>query len=224
VTGANTALPAAKGRELNLRHLDAIWQVRGRVALPPGQSHDEAFERLAPLFQQYGTSAQREGDALHFTKKDQPAQDKMAVFDSGVLLVTPGEAGSELRYQLASRALLFCFFLPFFFIGVAQLTIALYAAEPAKKEAGAKADAKKDEAKKAPPPMHPIDKLLGAPAPDDPKKKKAKKDEEGIGRGKKPKPTPAYVFAGIFAALYLIGRVLEDRLVKRLFTRTLHGA
>jgi hypothetical protein len=68
--------------------------------------------------------------------------------------------------------------------------------------------------------MNPIDKALGAPAPD----KSKKDDEDGGGKkGKKLSPTPAYVFAGIFAALYVVGRVLEDWLVRRLFKKALDG-
>jgi hypothetical protein len=66
-------------------------------------------------------------------------------------------------------------------------------------------------------PMNPIDKALGAPAPEPAKKDDADMEEER----KKPSPTPAYVFAGIFAALYVVGRILEDRLVKALFKRNL---
>ena len=64
--------------------------------------------------------------------------------------------------------------------------------------------------------MNPIDKALGAPAPEKPDKKKKDDDD-------KPSPTPAYVFAAIFAVLYVVGRILEDRLVKSLFRKRLAG-
>lgn len=67
-------------------------------------------------------------------------------------------------------------------------------------------------------PQNPIDKALGAPAPEKPKKDGAGKSEED---DKKPSPTSAYVFAAIFAALYVVGRILEDRLVKVLFKKSL---
>ncbi len=69
--------------------------------------------------------------------------------------------------------------------------------------------------------MNPIDKMLGAPAPDTSKKD----DEEGGGgkKGKKLSATPAYVFVGIFSALYVIGRILEDWLMRRLFRKALDG-
>ena len=80
-------------------------------------------------------------------------------------------------------------------------------------------------------PQNSIDKFLGAPAPEQPKDAKDKKDAKDAKGGKdkeddtkKPSPTPAYVFAGIFAALYLVGRVLEDKLVQRLFRKRLLGS
>jgi hypothetical protein len=89
--------------------------------------------------------------------------------------------------------------------------------------------------------LNPIDKFLGAPAPEKPDKDKkkdakgkadAKKDGKKDGKTadkeeepeKKPSPIPAYVFAGIFAVLYLVGRFLEPWLVGRLFRRRLEGA
>jgi hypothetical protein len=68
--------------------------------------------------------------------------------------------------------------------------------------------------------MNPIDKALGAPAPDKPKKD----GDKAEGRNKKPSATTAYVFAAIFATLYVAGRILEDRLIKRLFRKKLLGA
>ena len=90
--------------------------------------------------------------------------------------------------------------------------------QPKKEAAPAEAVAKKPEVKKPPVVLNPIDKALGAPEPDPPKKK-SKKDEDD----KKPSPTTGYVFAGIFAALYAVGRVLEDRRIRRLFRKRLLG-
>jgi len=70
-------------------------------------------------------------------------------------------------------------------------------------------------------PMNPIDKALGAPEPEKPGKEGADKDK---GKSKGPSPTPAYVFAAIFATLYVVGRVLEDRLVRALFRKSLLGS
>ncbi len=198
------------------RFIDWIWHVRGSLPLAPEQSNDQAFDRLAPLFDQAGTSHDRNGDTLTFRKKDPAAQDKMSVFDSGVLRIDKGTAGPMLRYHLVSRALLFCFLAPLLFVAIAQLTVVLGTFQKPSTEA---TDAKKAAAKAAYMPLNPIDKALGAPAPEKPRK------DDGGGRGhdKKPSPTSAYVFAAIFAALYVGGRVLEDRLVRTLFKRRLQG-
>ncbi len=208
----------SKGDRVNLRFIDWIWHIRGSLTLAPDQSSDEAFDRLDPLFHETGTSHERTGNTLTFRKKDPAAQDKMSVFDGGVLRVEKSAAGPVLRYQLASRALLFCFLAPLLFLGFAQLTIALGKFEKPSTEASDKS--KKAEKKEPVTPMNPIDKFLGAPAPEKPKK-----DEDKPGRrGKKPSATPAYVFAAIFAFLYLVGRILEDRLVRSLFSKRLLGA
>jgi len=199
---------------VNLRFIDWIWHIRGSLALAPGQSGNQAFDRLDPLFRQTGTSHQRTSDTLVFRKKDQAAQDKMSVFDGGVLRVERGAAGAVLRYHLISRALLFCFLAPLLFLGIAQFTIVVV------KHQKPSADAAKSKKKDAQMPMNPIDKALGAPAPEKPKKDGADKAE---GKDKKPSPTPAYVFAAIFACLYVIGRILEDRLIKAQFKKRLLG-
>lgn len=210
---------------MNPRFIDWIWHVRGSLALAPEQSSDDAFDRLHPLFRQTGTSHERTNDTLIFRKKDQAAQDKMSVFDGGVLQIEKGVAGSVLRYHLTSGALLFCFLAPLLFLGIAQFTVALDKLQKPSTEAantsGKASDASKKLATKhADVPMNPIDRALGAPAPEKPGKEGA--DEPG-GRDKKPSPTPAYVFAAVFATLYVVGRILEDRLVKALFKKRLMG-
>ena len=226
----------------SMRLINWIWHVRGSLALAPGQSSDEAFDSLAPLFRETGTSHERSDDTLTFRKKDQAAQDKMSVFDSGVLRIEKDATGPVLRYHLVSRALLFCFLLVPLFLGIAQFTIvmgkfqkpAADAAATSGKTAGApkagvskkaaakvEADKKAEADKAAPVPLNPIDKFLGAPEPEKPKKGD---EDKGGRRNKKPSPTPAYVFAAIFAALYVIGRILEDRLIKTQFRRRLLGS
>lgn len=210
---------------MNLRIIDWIWHVRGSIALAPGQSDGEAFDRLTPLFQQSGTSHERMGDTLTFRKQAQAPQDRMSIFDGGVLRIERSMAGAVLRYHLTSRALMLCFLAPFLFLAFAQLTIAMGALQKPptaaeKKAAEAKKKAKEDIVH----PLNPIDKALGAPEPEKPKK-----DEKGKGKDKdkdqdKPSPTPAYVFAAMFATLYVIGRILEDRLIRSLFRRKLTGA
>jgi hypothetical protein len=193
---------------VNLRYIDWIWHVRGSLALAPRQLGDDAFDRLDPLFRQTGTSHQRTNDTLTFSKKEPAAQDKMSIFDGGVLRIDRGVAGSVLRYHLVSRALLFCFLAPLLFLSIAQFTIVIAKYDKPPHEA-----AKKHTAMQ----LNPIDKALGAPAPDN-----SKKDDAESGRkGKKLSPKPAYIFAGIFFALYLVGRILEDRLIKALFKKKL---
>jgi hypothetical protein len=201
---------------VNTRFIDWIWHVRGSLALAPEQSTDEAFNRLEPLFRETGTSRERRADTLVFSKKDAAAQDKMSVFDRGVLQIESGATGAVLHYQLFSRALLFCFLAPLLFLGFAQLNIALGKIDKPSTEAAADASKKSDKKKPAVQ-LNPIDKFLGAPEPD--KKDGAGKDEDKA--KKKHSPTPAYVFAGIFAALYVVGRILEDRLAKSLFRKRL---
>lgn len=208
-----------------LRYIDWIWHVRGAVDLPPEQSGDEAFDRLAPLFDTIGTSHARQAETLSFTKKDPAAQDRLSVFDSGLLRIEQTASGLVLRYHLVSRALLYCFLAPLLFLAFAGATIALNewhkpTAEAGKSNGKAKAPPAKHAAKAKPLPMNPIDAALGAPAPDKPDGEEG--DEEGP-KSKKPSPTPAYVFAGIFVALYMGGRILEDRLVKSLFRKKLFG-
>lgn len=204
---------------MNLRYIDWIWHVRGSLTLTPGQSSDDAFDRLDHLFRQTGTTHERTADTLVFRKKDQAAQDKMSVFDGGRLQVEQGLAGPELRYHLTSRTLLFCFLVPLLFLGIAQLTIVMGKFEkPSVEAAGKSAKAAVVAKKHADLPMNPIDKALGAPVPEKPGKDGADKAK---GRDKKPSPTPGYVFAAIFAVLYLVGRVLEDRLVRTLFKKSL---
>ena len=211
---------------MNLRFIDWIWHVRGSVTLASEQSSDAVFDRLDPLFRQTGTTRERTDDTLIFHKRDQAAQDKMSIFDGGVLQVEKSLAGLVLRYNLTSRALLFCFLAPLLFLGIAQFTIFLGRFDKPSTEAAATAkkatDARKKLASKVTDlPMNPIDKALGAPAPEKPGKDGA--DKPG-GRDKKPSPTPAYVFAAIFAVLYVVGRILEDRLIKALFRKSLLGS
>jgi hypothetical protein len=205
---------------LRPRFMDWIWHIEGSLPLAPGQSGDDAFERLDPLFRESGTSHERTGNTLTFTKKDQAAQDKMSIFDGGVLRIEKGVAGAVLHYRMTSRILLFCFLAPLLFLGFAGMTVVVGKLQKPPTEAEKKAEkAKKEkiEKERAARPQNPIDKSLGAPAPEKPKKGD-KKDEQDKD---KPSPTAAYVFAALFAALYVFGRVIEERLVKALFKKSL---
>jgi hypothetical protein len=206
--------------------LDWIWRVRGEIPLADVPSPRTAIDRLEPLFHTSGTRWDRSDDMLRFTKTDPAAQDRLAVFNAGTLRIAEAAgAGPVLRYDLTSHALLACFLAPLLFLGFGQLGIAAEThlkaqaqAEKAAAEKKPKTADKKDDAKELP--RNPIDVALGAPAPRTKKEReaeKAKKEKEP------PSDTPAIVFASIFAALYLIGRWLEPRLMRRLFTRALAG-
>jgi len=219
ISTAHPAVAATSEKARPLRFIDWIWHIRGSIPLAPGQSADAAFTRLDPLFAQPDTTCERTGDTLTFIKKNQLAQDKMSVFDSGVLHIEQAPQSPVLRYNLVSRALLFCFLAPLLFLGIAQMTVALGQLEkPKAEEKAKKPDEKKDKAVE----LNPVDKFLGAPAPEKPEDKKAKDKKKGEDDEDKGfSPTPAYVFAGIFSALYGLGRILEAWLIRRLFAKTL---
>jgi hypothetical protein len=220
---ALTVPTAPQSKGLTWRILEPIWHIKGHVPLAPGQSRDEAFARLSPLFFQRGTSHHRSGDTLTFSKTDPAAQDKMSVFHEGVLQVRESATGPTLHYRLASKALLYCFLAPLMFLAFAALAITANKLDPPKPPTAAE-KAKEAKKKAEPLPQHWIDKALGAPVPQKPGTEKKSAKEKKKEEENKHSPTPAYVFAGLFAALYFVGRVLEDRLVKRLFRRTLREA
>jgi hypothetical protein len=192
---------------VTLRLIDWIWHVRGSLALAPGQSSESAFDSLAPLFGQTGTSYERTNDTLTFSKKDPAAQDKMSVFDGGTLRIDSRVAGPVLHYHLTSRTLLFCLLASFLFLGIAQFTAAINKFDKPPPH---------EEKKHEDIVLNPIDKALGSPEPDNSKKEDDKEDED-----EKLSPKAAYVFSGLFAVLYAVGRILESKLVKALFEKNL---
>ncbi len=219
--GAAASAPARALRGFAIPYIDMIWRVRGEVPVDASLSPEEAFARLDPLLRTPGTTLRVEGGALTYAKHNPAAQDKLATFTRGRLWIEPAGAGAVLRFDLFSHALLLCFLAPLLFLGFAQLAVSLnaYEAAAAKAEASQK-DKKKDEDKPKPvKKLNPIDEFLGAPAPEDPsKKKKDKKDDEDEGRHS---PEPGYFLAGLFAALYLLGRWLEPWLARRRFRAAL---
>lgn len=224
------ANPLETGGRVNLRFVDWIWHIRGSLPLAPGQSSDEAFDRLDPLFRERDTHHDRVHDTLTFRKSNQAPQDKMSIFDGGVLWIEHPATGPALRYDLSSRMLLFCFLAPLLFLAFAQLNVAIGILDkPSAEEAAAeKKKAEEEERKMAERAQNPIDKFLGAPAPEkteeDDEDKKEDEEEEEEEDNKGPSPTPAYVFAGIFTALYVGGRLLEQWLIKSVFRKRLSGA
>jgi hypothetical protein len=192
---------------VNLRFIDWIWRVRGVIETGPTQSPAEAFDRLDDLFREQNTASRIDGDTLSFVKMRQLPQDKMSIFDSGTLRVT----GGTLRYDMTSRALLACFLAPLLFFALGRVGVAFDEWRNPPELAAAKAEAAKKRSKIKPEdvPMSAIDQFLGAP-----KVQKAKKDGEGSGKkNQKPSMTTAYVFMGIFFALWVLGRILENVLI-----------
>jgi hypothetical protein len=210
--GAMSGTPRFKARGVTLPFIDRIWRVRGEIPVDPSLSPEDVFARIAPLLRTHGTALAVEGETLSFAKLNPAAQDKLATFNRGKFRIEPAGAGAVLRFDLFSNALLLCFLAPLLFLGFAQAAITLNAWEAAA-EASEKS-AKKDEEKPKPvSKLNPVDEFLGAPAPEDPNKKKDKdKDEEDEGRHS---PDEAYVLAGLFAVIYLVGRWLEPWLLRR---------
>ncbi|OUI85436.1 hypothetical protein HK27_05725 [Acetobacter orientalis] len=197
---------------MNWHLIDWVWHVRGNLSLPVQQTSSETLGKIEPLFQEVGTTHERTNDGLIFSKKNQPSQDKMAVFDNGILSIEKSQDGSFLRYDLTSKTLLFCFLTPLFFLIMAELTIVVkHLQKPSTEVSQSVSDKAKEEKYLI---QSPIDKALGVPAPE----KKSEKDKEGQGK-RKLSPTAAYVFAGIFSILYVIGRIREALSVKSLFRK-----
>lgn len=207
--------PVRPARGFAIPYVDHIWRVRGAVPVDPALSAEEAFARLEPLIAAPGTDVAREAGALTYAKHNPAAQDPLATFTRGRLWIERAGAGAVLRFDLFSHALLLCFLAPLLFLGFAQAAESLNAWEKANEAAATAKDKEGKEEKKAKPvrKLHPVDEFLGAPAPEDPNKKKDKKGaEEEEGRHA---PEPGYALAGVFFALYLLGRWLEPWLVRR---------
>jgi hypothetical protein len=221
------SVTARPGLGFRIPYLDHIWRVRGEVPIDPALSPEEAFARIDPLLRTPGTSLAVEGGTLAYAKHNPAAQDKFATFTRGRLWIERAGAGAVLRFDLFSHALLLCFLAPLLFLGFAQLAVTINAYEKAaaKAEEAASKDKAKDKDKeekkdKPVPKLNPIDEFLGAPAPEDPAKKKKDKKEEDEDEGRH-SPEPGYFLAGLFAALYLLGRWLEPWLARRRFRAAL---
>lgn len=211
---------------MNLRLIDWIWRIRGSVPLAPGITGPATFDRLDSLFHERGTTYDRADDRLTFEKKSPGAQDKMSLFERGTLRVQTGKEGARLHFNLYSHTLLLCFLAPLLFLGFAKFFEATLRHDKAAHSAGIEQvdhgrKAAQDPATKKPKVvvMNPIDKFLGAPPP--PEKKPG---DEKPSRRRNISPTTAYVFAGIFAFLYIVGRILEQVLIRRVFMKRIGDA
>lgn len=216
--------------QARLPYVDRIWRVTSFLELDTPMSAREAFERLDPLFQEPGTDYSVDGEALVYAKKNPGAQDKLATFTSGTLAVEEGESRTRLHYDVGSTALFLCFLAPLFFLAFGQFAAFLNeverpAFEAEKAEREAEKEAKKDEVIE----LHWIDQMLGATAPDKPGDKDTDEKARDARDGEEDEdedegyhsPMTSYVFAGIFLAIYLVGRVLEPYLLKRTFRAAL---
>lgn len=200
---------------MNLRFIDWIWRIRGAVETGPTQSPAEVFRKLDSLFQEANTTTRIDGDTLHFTKARQLPQDKMSIFDNGTLRVS----GGVMRYDMMSKALLACFVAPLLFFALGRVGVAFDEWRNPPEVAAAKAEAAKKRSKIKPEdvPMSAVDEFLAAPKPE-----KKKEGGEDMGkRNRKPSMTTAYVFMGIFFALWVMGRILENVLIHSRFRKQL---
>ncbi|MEL6434930.1 MAG: hypothetical protein AAFQ28_14135 [Pseudomonadota bacterium] len=211
-------------------YIDRIWRAASSIELDTQVCVREAYERLAPLFDTQGTEVVIDGNAMTYAKTNPVAQDKLATFTSGTLVITEDEAKTRLSYDVGSTALFLCFLAPLAFLALGQFAVFLneierpaYLSEKAEREA--EKDAEKDEAIE----LHWVDQMLGAPAPKQPGEEdetsrredaRGGEDREDEGEGYH-SPKTAYAFAGIFAAIYLVGRVLEPYLLKKTFRNAL---
>ncbi|MEO1729817.1 MAG: hypothetical protein AAFR64_03665 [Pseudomonadota bacterium] len=212
--------------------IDRIWRVNSSLALEESLSAQEAFDRLDPLLDQQGTDYTVDGDTLEYVKTNPAAQDKLATFTSGNLKVVQADGSTRLDYEVASTSLFLCFLAPLAFIAFGQFAYLINELEKPALLAELEEEKKKEEEEGKSEDeevieLHWIDKLLGAPEPKQPgeedEEEKSRDGEEGregedeeedVGNHS---PTTAYVFAGIFFAIYLVGRILEPYLLKRTF-------
>ncbi|MEM6492818.1 MAG: hypothetical protein AAF650_00420 [Pseudomonadota bacterium] len=207
-------------------YLDRIWRLKSSFELEEQLTADEVFQRLEPLFQTQGTEFAVQGHALTYLKTNPAAQDKLATFTAGTIVVDRSEDKTRLSYDLTSTALFLCFLAPLAFLAFAQFVNLINAlekpglvAEQAVREQE-KADEDEEEEVIR---LHWIDELLGAPAPKQPGEED-EEDRQGNGRSAERSedevepnhsPETAYAFAGIFSLIYLVGRILEPHLLKR---------
>lgn len=207
----------AKEDTVNLSYIDWIWRVKGTLSIEPSHSPADAFDKLEDLFHEKNTTYRIDHDTLTFTKKNALPQDKMSIFDSGTLRVSDG----VLRYDMISRALLACFLAPLFFFALGHIGVAVdkWRNPPEVVKAKAEAAKKRSLVKPEDVPMNPVDKFLGAPVPE------KKKGGEEIGRrNRKPSMTTAYTYMGMFFALWIVGRILEHKLIHNRFRKMLRGS
>ena len=207
---------------MNLPFIDWAWRTRGEIAIEPPLTTEETFTRLQPLVDRESTECDFADDTLTYVKGNPAAQDRLATFSRGMFTVEQHGGLTKVLYDVKSNALALVLLAPLFFLGFAQIAVAINHWEDRKAEAvkaDDEADKKEDE---EPAPHHWIDEALGAPTPETLEQKKQRMEEEGEQKKEKLPTTPSYVLAGLFLFLYILGRFLEPYLFRRTLKRALN--
>lgn len=208
-------------RRVTLPFVDRIWRTRGSIVLEEQLEPREALSRLAPMFDREEVELDSDDTTVTFRKANPEAQHKLATFSSGTLHLANRDGRTELDYDAKSPALLLVFFAPLLFVALGQANVGLGMLEK-EMSAGSRDKQEEQEDEEGPGELHWIDQMLGAPAPEKPdeaEKEERKKEEEE----EKNSPENAYGLAAIFAFLYLVGRWLEPRLLKKTLRNALSG-
>ncbi|WP_137681562.1 hypothetical protein [Aurantiacibacter suaedae] len=209
---------------MNLPFIDWAWRSRGEIAIEPPLTTEETFARLRPLVDKETTECDYGDNTLTYIKGNPAAQDRLATFSQGTLTVEQQGGLTKLLYDVKSNALALVLLAPLFFVGFAQIAVAINQWEDRKAEVAKAEGASEEEAdeEEEPAPHHWIDEALGAPAPETLEQKKQRMEEEGEQKKEKLPTTPSYVLAGLFLALYVLGRFLEPYLFRRTLKRALN--
>ncbi|MEN7538443.1 hypothetical protein [Aurantiacibacter flavus] len=210
---------------MNLPFIDWIWRIRGEIAIEPPLTTEETFARLQPLVDKETTECDIGDSTLTYVKGNPAAQDRLATFSRGTFTVEQQGGLTRLLYDVKSNALALVLLAPLFFLGFAQVAVAINQWEDRKAELAkgeATGEAVEDEEEGEPAPHHWIDEALGAPAPETLEQKQQRMEEEGEQKKEKLPTTPSYALAGLFLALYVLGRFLEPYLFRRTLKRAVN--
>lgn len=198
---------------MKLPFFDRVWVARGALQLDEQLDAREAFDRLAPLFDPEEAALDSSGTKLSYRKTNPEAQHKLATFSSGTLeFQTRGDA-AEIAYRVRSPALLLTFLAPLLFLAFGQTIVGIGLLNQAMT-----AEAEEEEEDEEPGELHWLDQMLGAPAPEKSDENDDEKEDDD-----EHSPLEAYGLAGVFALIYLAGRILEPRLFRSALSKALSG-
>ena len=192
--------------------IDRIWIARGTLELDEQLDAREAFDRLAPLFDPQEVELDSSGTTLTYRKANPEAQHKLATFSSGTLEFQTRDETARIAYRVRSPALLLTFLAPLLFLAFGQAIVGIGMVNQAMT-----AEEKEDD-DEDPGELHWIDQMLGAPAPE-----KDEDNDEEEEEDDDHSPFRAYGLAGVFALIYLVGRILEPRLFRSAMSKALSG-